>query len=67
MARTDDPDSANTSFFIVLRDAPNLDGKYTIFGKVVDGLDTLSRMEQVQVVGETPVKRIELIEAVIKP
>ena len=67
MARTDDPDSANTSFFIVLHDAPNLDGKYSIFGKVVDGFDALDRMEKVEVLGETPVKRLELIEAVIKP
>lgn len=67
MARTDDPDSATTSFFIVLREAPNLDGKYSIFGKVVDGLEVLDRMEQVPINGETPVQRLELIEAVIKP
>jgi cyclophilin family peptidyl-prolyl cis-trans isomerase len=67
MARGDDPNSADTSFFIVLRDAPNLDGKYAIFGKVVDGFDTLDRIEQAPRQGETPVERIELIEAVIKP
>lgn len=67
MARADDPNSAQTSFFIVLRDAPNLDGKYTIFGRVVDGMDVLTRMEQVQRMGDAPVTRVELIEAVIKP
>ena len=69
MARTDDPNSAQTSFFIVLAPAPNLDSKYTIFGKVVDGFDTLDRVEKVQRGGDgqTPVERIELIEAVIKP
>lgn len=67
MARGDDPNSADTSFFIVLRDAPNLDGKYAIFGKVVDGFDILDRMEAVPRAGETPTERIELIEAVIKP
>lgn len=67
MARGDDPNSADTSFFIALRDAPNLDGKYAIFGKVVDGFDTLDRMEHVPRAGETPTERIELIEAVIKP
>jgi peptidyl-prolyl cis-trans isomerase B (cyclophilin B) len=69
MARGGDPDSALTSFFIVLAPAPNLDGKYSIFGKVVDGFDTLERMEKVARApgSETPVERIELIEAVIKP
>ena len=67
MARADDPNSALTSFFLVLRDAPNLDGKYTIFGKVVDGIEVLDRLEQVQRNGDSPLARIELIEAVIKP
>ena len=67
MARANDPDSADTSFFIVLGPAPHLDGKYTIFGKVVGGFDTLERIEQVPRDGETPRQRIELIEAVIKP
>ncbi|HWQ35168.1 MAG TPA: peptidylprolyl isomerase [Blastocatellia bacterium] len=67
MARTNDPDSAQTSFFIVLAPAPYLDGKYTIFGKVVDGFEVLDKMEQAPRDGETPRERIELIEAVIKP
>jgi cyclophilin family peptidyl-prolyl cis-trans isomerase len=69
MARTDDPNSALTSFFIVLAPAPNLDGKYSIFGKLVDGFDTLEKMEKIQrgPDGQTPVEKIELIEAVIKP
>jgi cyclophilin family peptidyl-prolyl cis-trans isomerase len=69
MARADDPNSALTSFFIVLAPAPNLDGKYSIFGKVVDGFDTLEKMEKVQrgPDGQTPIEKIELMEAVIKP
>ncbi|HEY8458946.1 MAG TPA: peptidylprolyl isomerase [Blastocatellia bacterium] len=69
MARADDPNSALTSFFIVLAPAPSLDGKYTIFGKVVDGFDTLEKMEKAPrgPDGQTPIDRIELIEAVIKP
>ncbi len=67
MAHSDDPNSAETSFFIVLREAQNLDGKFTIFGKVVDGFETLDRIEQVPRNGESPVSRIELIEATIKP
>lgn len=67
MARANDPNSALTSFFIVLAPAANLDGKYSIFGKVVDGFDTLEKMEKAPRNGETPIERIELIEAVIKP
>ena len=67
MARTEDPDSADTSFFIVLGPAPHLDGKYSVFGKVIDGFDTLEKIEKVLRDGETPRERIELIEAAIKP
>jgi len=67
MARTDDPDSAETSFFLVLAPAPTLDGKYSIFGKVVDGFDTLDKMAQAPRNGEMPITRIELIEASIRP
>lgn len=66
MARTSDPDSADTSFFIVLGPAPHLDGRYTIFGRVVDGLETIELIEKAARNGEAPVQRIELIEAVIK-
>lgn len=66
MARASDPDSADTSFFIVLGAAPHLDGKYTIFGKVVDGFDTIELIEKAARHGETPDQRIELIEAVIR-
>jgi len=67
MARGNEPDSALTSFFIVLAPATNLDGKYTIFGKLVDGFETLDRIEKVPRNGEAPIERVELIEAVIKP
>jgi cyclophilin family peptidyl-prolyl cis-trans isomerase len=66
MARASDPDSADTSFFIVLGPAPHLDGKYTIFGKVVDGFETIELIEKAPRNGETPIQRIDLIEAVIK-
>ena len=60
MARGDDPASATSSFFIVTGDAPSLDGKYTVFGRVVDGLAVVDAIEQAPVNGETPVERIEL-------
>jgi cyclophilin family peptidyl-prolyl cis-trans isomerase len=67
MARAGDPDSADTSFFIVLGVAPHLDNKYTIFGKVIGGFEVLDEMEKVARDGERPRERIELIEAAIKP
>jgi cyclophilin family peptidyl-prolyl cis-trans isomerase len=60
MARGDDPASATTSFFVVTGTAPSLDGKYTVFGRVVDGLSVVDAIEQSPVNGETPVTRIEL-------
>jgi cyclophilin family peptidyl-prolyl cis-trans isomerase len=60
MARGDDPASALTSFFIVTGDAGSLDGKYTAFGRVVDGLPVVEAIEQVPLNGEAPVTRIDL-------
>jgi len=39
MARSQDPNSAGSQFFIVLKDANFLDGQYTVFGKVTSGMD----------------------------
>jgi peptidyl-prolyl cis-trans isomerase B (cyclophilin B) len=61
MAHGGDPGSATTSFFIVTGDAPSLDGKYTAFGRVVDGMDVVEKIEATPVTGETPVSRIDLV------
>ncbi len=55
MARGDDPGSATSSFFIVLARTQALDNQYTVFGRVVDGLDVIAKIEAVPVNGETPV------------
>ncbi|WP_414656116.1 peptidylprolyl isomerase [Ferrovibrio sp.] len=39
MARTNDPNSADSQFFICFADAPFLDGKYTVWGQVVSGME----------------------------
>lgn len=44
MARGRDPDSAGSQFFIMLGDAPELDQKYTVFGRVVNGFDVLDKI-----------------------
>jgi peptidyl-prolyl cis-trans isomerase B (cyclophilin B) len=41
MARSQDPDSAGSQFYITLASAPSLDGKYTVFGKVVSGMNVV--------------------------
>lgn len=66
MARGDDPASATTSFFIVTGDGSSLDGKYTAFGRVVDGMAAVDAIEQAPVTGETPVEKIELKRVVIQ-
>ena len=44
MARTQDPDSAGSQFFIMHGNAPFLDNKYTAFGKVTEGLETVDKI-----------------------
>ena len=60
MARLAEPDTANTSFFIATARAQMLDQKYTVFGKVVSGIDVVQKIEAAPVNGETPIERIEL-------
>lgn len=44
MARSSDPDSAGSQFFIVLNDSRFLDNQYTAFGKVIDGMDAIDKI-----------------------
>jgi peptidyl-prolyl cis-trans isomerase B (cyclophilin B) len=60
MARGDSPTSAQTSFFICVGTSPALDGVYTAFGRVVDGMSAVDTIEQAPRTGETPNERIEL-------
>jgi peptidylprolyl isomerase len=45
MARTDDPNSANSQFFIMFGDGGFLDGKYTAFGEVTSGMDVVDKVK----------------------
>jgi peptidyl-prolyl cis-trans isomerase B (cyclophilin B) len=60
LAHAVDPASGDTSFFIVTARTPALDGKYTAFARVVDGMDVVEKIEAVPVNGETPVDRVEV-------
>ena len=45
-ARTQDPNSANSQFFIMFAPAPNLDGQYTIWGRVISGMETVDAIKR---------------------
>jgi peptidylprolyl isomerase len=57
MARTQDPDSANSQFFIMFEPAPHLDGQYTVWGRVVDGMDHVDAIEP----GQPPQDPAEIV------
>ena len=46
MARSSDPNSANSQFFICFKPAPFLDRQYTVFGKVIDGMEFVDKIKR---------------------
>ena len=67
MARGEDPGSGSTSFFICTGECRSLDGKYTVFARVVSGMETVQAIAATPVDGETPrevitVKTIRVIK-----
>ena len=46
MARSQDPNSANSQFFICFKDASFLDRQYTVFGKVLEGMDIVDKIKR---------------------
>ncbi|PON70371.1 Cyclophilin-type peptidyl-prolyl cis-trans isomerase [Parasponia andersonii] len=67
MGRYEDPNSAASSFSILLGDAPHLDGQYAIFGKVTKGDETLKKLEQLPTRREgifvMPTERITILSS----
>ncbi|XP_052881667.1 peptidyl-prolyl cis-trans isomerase CYP23 isoform X2 [Gossypium arboreum] len=67
MGRYSDPDSAQSSFSILLGDAPHLDGQYAIFGKVTKGDETLRKLEELPTRREgifvMPVERVTILSS----
>jgi len=54
-------ESSGSQFYICLDDLPNLDGAYTVFGRVVEGMDVVDRIAQVETdANDNPVERIEM-------
>jgi peptidyl-prolyl cis-trans isomerase B (cyclophilin B) len=73
MARSNDPDSAGSQFFICLADANFLDGKYTAFGQLIKGDEALGKIGDVATAhaggGEKsrPVTRVDVHSVKIVP
>ena len=63
MARTADPNSANSQFFICLDDCRFLDGQYTVWGEVVSGMEHVDALPK----GEPPRTPGKIVKATLQP
>ncbi len=54
MARSEEPNSATTHFFILLEDGPHLDGKFAAFGRVISGIEVAEAINRAPAEGEKP-------------
>lgn len=61
-ARTNDPNSANSQFFITFDDASFLNGQYTVWGQVVEGMDVVDKINK----GEPPRNPDKIVKATIE-
>jgi peptidylprolyl isomerase len=61
MARTSDPNSANSQFFICLDDASFLDGQYTVWGEVIEGMEHVDALPK----GEPPRSPGKIVKATV--
>ncbi len=61
MARSGDPDSAGSQFFVVVKNSPFLDGQYTVFGAVTSGMDVADKIVDLpRDGGDNPDERVEI-------
>ncbi len=67
MARSQDPDSAGSQFFIVTADSTFLDRQYTVFGKVVEGMDVADKIVSLKRDGnDCPLEKTQMISITVK-
>jgi cyclophilin family peptidyl-prolyl cis-trans isomerase len=67
MARSQDPDSASSQFYICDGAQPRLDGQYTVFGRVIDGMDVVRAIAQVETDSrDRPVENVTIIRIAIR-
>lgn len=67
MARTDEPGSATTHFFILVGDGPNLDGKFTAFGRVNRGMEVVDAINRAPSENEKPEVPVRITHASVAP
>ncbi|MDQ3635512.1 MAG: peptidylprolyl isomerase [Acidobacteriota bacterium] len=67
MARSEEPNSATTSFFILLREAATLDGKFAAFGRVTQGMEIVEEINNLPVENEKPKEPVRINKAKIEP
>jgi peptidyl-prolyl cis-trans isomerase B (cyclophilin B) len=67
MARTDQPNSATTNFFILVGDGHHLDGKFSAFGRVFKGIEVADAINQAPKDGEKPEKPVRINRALVLP
>lgn len=67
MARTDEPNSASTHFFILVAAAPHLDSKFAAFGTVTKGMEVVDAINQAPSEGEKPEKPVKINRAIVNP
>src|SRR4026209_1359092 len=67
MARTDEPNSAMTHFFILVTSASYLDSKFAAFGTVTKGMEIVDAINQAPVEGDKPDKPVKINRAVVSP
>ena len=65
MARSDEPHSASTHFFILVSVAPDLDGKFSAFGRVTKGIEVVDAINKAPVVAERPDKPVRIRKAIV--
>jgi len=67
MARTNEPNSATTHFFILVGPGPHLDSKFSAFGTVTKGIEVADAINQAPVEGEKPEKPVKINRALVTP
>lgn len=67
MARHNEPNTASSGFFFLIRDSPHLDGTFAAFGRVTSGMDIVDAINKMPVTGEKPDKPVRLTRALIIP
>jgi peptidyl-prolyl cis-trans isomerase B (cyclophilin B) len=67
MARSDEPNSATTSFFILVGAAPHLDDKFAAFGRVTKGMETVDAINKAPVENEKPKNPVRIKKATVAP